>query len=128
VEKVYPHTGNFKSAPTGENYLTFDSGGIKHEFESYYSFPNRSEAWRNFRANLKKYKQNTVGTLYWRLPPIMRSFQDDVGPGWYDTITDEYNNPVFGGTVFTVRARLLISDKPIIQSHDWNENELKEAN
>lgn len=76
-------------------------------------FQNRHEAWDNFRKYLDIY-ESKGGTLYWRLKPtmVMGRLVSEDEPWWTD-----YRQPL----KFTVIARLLVSDKPMIQSHDGNE-------
>jgi len=64
-----------RSAPNGEHFLAFCSGGLKKEGEETKTYPNEVAALFHYSYNLKKYieAQATVGSqIYWRVHPIMR--------------------------------------------------------
>ena len=106
---VYPYLGNWKCAPTGEKYFTVCSRGIKSEGEYQSGFKSSKVAWKEYGRQLRLIIQRaTMGfekpiqTLYWRQKPELMS-----GDGQF-------------GHEYKVFSRLLISDKPVTQSHDYN--------
>ena len=94
-----------RSAPNGEHFLAFCSGGLKKEGEETKTYPNEVAALFHYSYNLKKYieAQATLGNqIYWRVHPIMRHstkgmyYDHEMFYSWKD---DEYY----------VHSRLLLS-------------------
>ena len=99
--KVYPHVGNFAQSPTGESYITFVCGAEKAEGAKGLTAKTREYAFDFFEKGLKEYVSSrpSDSILYWRQKPQLET---------------EYGK-------IKISCRLLLSNKPVIQSHDKNE-------
>lgn len=87
--------GNYSEAPTGEPYVTIVGGGIKEEGELFPCyFLSEAFAIQFWLDAVNKYSEGKSGTLYWRVKPEMMGRKK----------------------VWLIYSRLLISDKPQIQS------------
>jgi hypothetical protein len=94
--------GNFSQAPTGEPYLTVTSGGVKPEGEPAYYYPEKKQAIATWFECFKAFCQLSGSgyNLYWRRKPFLAEIDGK----------------------FSVFSRFLISDKPVIQDADYNNN------
>jgi hypothetical protein len=110
--RVHSEVGDNAHAPTGEPYVIIVCGGLKEEGADCPAFattPQRAiEMWAEAIArHAQPFHRNASARLYWRTRPALDSeLYLPVG------ITD----PAGGLTLWQVYSRLLISDKPIIQS------------
>lgn len=99
--------GNFSQAPTGEPYLTVTSGGVKPEGEPAYYYPEKKQAietwFSHFRSLCRLARSGS--TIFWRRKPFLA----------------EINGR------FSVFSRFLISEKPVIQNADYNNNPKQEV-
>jgi hypothetical protein len=101
-EKVspYPTIGDSYLAPTGEPYIIMVLGGIKPEGKQYPLMASDLDNLAGrFLDNYDAYIEYKPlrSTLYWRDTPTVRRILDEDGFPWY-----------------TLRARFLLSDKPIL--------------
>jgi hypothetical protein len=98
---VYPHLGNYRHAPTGEPYKGYAVWNMK-----------KNIALISMGRTLYTICQNHPGsTLYWRCK--FKAIH-----GATENLDDPRDTIRYGWKVY---ARFLVSDKPVIQSHDFNE-------
>jgi len=108
--RFHKKVGNFAFCPTGERYQTVCSGGVKVEGTSAQLFATQEKAISAYRSTIEKLIVDCRGkgcnglTVYWRRMPELLFVGDPDGPG--------------GGWV--IYSRLRISNKPRIQSADFN--------
>lgn len=95
---VYPQQGTSRLAPTGEPFVTVDTGGIRAEGERLHAAATPADAIGGWITNARKLIPTgdiASCTLYWRDRPSLGQLS-------------------YGG--WTVYARLLISNKPVTQN------------
>ena len=99
---IHPDVGNFRHAPTGEEYWTITHDGKRGEGEKVVTaktYEGMFESYRWFLNNLFSH-YNYRYTLYFRTLPTIQTYNDE----------------------YSLYSRFLISDKPVIQNADYNKN------
>lgn len=104
--RIYSEIGDNAFAPTGEQYITFCSGGIKEEGKPVPVTGTRDLVIELFKKMAKDYiASKPAGSwLYWRAKPELRGTEDK----------------------YYVRARLLISDLPVIRYANERQKQIAE--
>lgn len=92
--EVHPMVGNYAFCATGEPYIQVLSGGTMEECgagaEVFSAEDAAISAWLEAAFD---YAKDKLGTVYWRVPPVLETY----------------------GGKYVVYSRLVISDKPPIQ-------------
>ena len=118
IRPVWPEVGNCPFAPTGDEYVTIMSGGVKAEGENAPCLCSSPElATKLWLAAVLEYASNHQhGTLYWRIRPESDGAYfaacDNTGDVIFQTVKDRL---AFTNKRYVVYSRLLISDKPRIR-------------
>ena len=102
-------------APTFEPYEAIITGGIHAEGTEPSVYCRRAEdAVRYWLADFWRYAARKTGTLYWRAMPAIESCSIHLDR------SAQFRMVVFEPIeTFSVYARLLISDKPVLSWEDW---------
>ncbi len=111
IEEQVQVYGSAKSylALTGEPFITLTSGGIKKEGECIQVYGRTpKKAIELFKSEFSKYRWKNGGLkLHWRIKPyIKKHIFISSDPSWSD---EKY-------TFYTVRARLLLTNKDIVDN------------
>jgi hypothetical protein len=121
---VWPEHGDNAIAPTGERYVEVCSGGYKGEAEHTLALGTSEEAAIDLLVyGWSKYAKDKRGTLYWRILPEVDSqvywrdgFLDYNPERATPAQRDQEREIMFRNVFWKAYSRLLISDKPTIQS------------
>jgi hypothetical protein len=121
---VWPEIGDKAIAPTGERYVEVCSGGYKREGERTLALAASEEVAIELLVHAwGQYAKDKRGTLYWRILPEIDSqvywrdgFLDYNPERATPKQLDQEREILFRNVFWKAYSRLLISDKPVIQS------------
>jgi hypothetical protein len=105
-------------APTGDYFLTWVSGGLKHEGAAigiWCTSPETALTW--MLRHILNYKENHPGVIYWRQRPTINveNFLKPVGASLL-ALHQETTMSVY--SLYFAWCRLVISDSPILDPKD----------
>jgi hypothetical protein len=115
----FPIGGNYRQAPTGEEYVVIMNGGIKEEGRNIPCLAwTEQDSIRLWKEAVLQYAAGKTGVLYWREKPELAGTE----MFWegYDAKTNRVEKYGASNVMWRVYSRLLISDKTPIQTPKWS--------